>query len=43
MIDFHDPDFLQDPYPILNAGREETAIFRQAKEENRAPSLPTTA
>jgi cytochrome P450 len=33
MIPFHDPAFLQDPYPILNAVREETSIFRQAKAE----------
>jgi cytochrome P450 len=31
MIPFNDPAFLQDPYPILNAVREETSIFRQAK------------
>lgn len=34
MIDFHDPGFLQDPYPTLNAVREETPIFRQAKHKN---------
>ena len=31
MIPFNDPAFLQDPYPILNAVREETPIFSQAK------------
>ena len=31
MIPFKDPSFLRDPYPILNAVREETPIFRQAK------------
>ena len=31
MIPFNDLAFLQDPYPILNAVREETPIFRQAK------------
>jgi len=30
MIPFDDPAFLQDPYPVLNAVREETPIFRQA-------------
>jgi cytochrome P450 len=30
VIPFNDPTFLQDPYPILNAIREETSIFRQA-------------
>jgi len=34
MIDFHDPKFLQDPYPTLNAVREQTPIFRQAKDKN---------
>lgn len=34
MIDFHNRAFLQDPYPILNAVREETPIFRQAKDKN---------
>ncbi len=34
MIDFHDPEFLQDPYPTLNDVREQTAIFRQAKDKN---------
>ena len=29
MIDFSNPAFLQDPYPILNAVREETPIFDQ--------------
>ncbi len=33
-IDFSDHDFIQDPYPILNSVREETAIFRQTKEKN---------
>ncbi len=33
-IDFHDPDFLQDPYPTLNDVREETPIFRQAKDKD---------
>jgi len=31
MIPFNDAAFLQDPYPVLNAVREETPIFRQAK------------
>ena len=30
MIDFSNPDFLQDPYPVLNRVREETPVFRQA-------------
>ncbi len=30
MIPFDDPAFLQDPYPILNAVREETPVFSQA-------------
>ncbi|MEN8113718.1 MAG: cytochrome P450 [Actinomycetota bacterium] len=30
MINFADPAFLQDPYPTLNAVREETPVFRQA-------------
>ncbi len=34
MIPFDDPAFLQDPYPVLNAVREETPIFRQAKTQN---------
>ncbi|MEN8042112.1 MAG: cytochrome P450, partial [Actinomycetota bacterium] len=34
MLDFNDPDFLQDPYPTLNRVREETAVFRQAKDKN---------
>ncbi|MEA3502342.1 MAG: cytochrome P450 [Actinomycetota bacterium] len=29
MIDFSDPGFLQDPYPVLNATREATPIFDQ--------------
>lgn len=33
-IDFYDHDFLHDPYPTLNSVREETPIFRQAKEKN---------
>jgi len=28
MIDFSDPAFLQDPYPVLNTVREETPVFR---------------
>ena len=34
MISFDDPAFLQDPYPVLNAVREKTPIFRQAKTQN---------
>jgi len=34
VIDFLDPLFLSDPYPTLSAVREQTAIFRQAKDEN---------
>lgn len=34
LIDFHDQEFLQDPYPKLNAVREETPIFRQAKDKD---------
>ncbi len=34
MIPFSDPEFLQDPYPTLNAVREETSIFQQAKTKN---------
>ena len=30
MIDFSDSAFLQDPYPVLNAVREETPIFEPA-------------
>jgi len=33
MIDFSDPDFLQDPYPVLNAAREATAIFDQEGDD----------
>ena len=33
MIDFSDPAFLQDPYPVLNAVREETPVFRQASSD----------
>ncbi|MEA2009098.1 MAG: cytochrome P450, partial [Actinomycetota bacterium] len=33
MIDFSDPAFLQDPYPVLNAVREETPIFHQQGED----------
>lgn len=32
MINFHSPAFLQDPYPTLNAVREETPLFRQAHD-----------
>jgi cytochrome P450 len=32
VIPFNDPAFLQDPYPVLNAVREETPIFGQAKQ-----------
>lgn len=34
MIDFRDSQFLSDPHPTLNAVREQTAIFRQAREKN---------
>ncbi len=33
MIDFSDPAFLQDPYPALNAVREETPIFEQLGDD----------
>ena len=33
MIDFSDPDFLQDPYPVLNATREATPIFDQVGDD----------
>ena len=33
MIDFTDPTFLQDPYPLLNAVREETPIFEQRGDD----------
>ena len=33
MIDFSDPAFLQDPYPVLNTVREETPVFRQANSD----------
>ncbi len=33
MIDFSDPEFLQDPYPVLNATREATPIFDQMGED----------
>jgi len=31
MIDFHNPEFLQDPHPTLSAVREQTPIFHQAQ------------
>jgi cytochrome P450 len=34
MIDFHNPEFLQDPHPTLSAVREQTPIFRQAQGNN---------
>ncbi len=34
VIPFEDPVFLQDPYPVLNAVREETPIFTQTKSKN---------
>ncbi len=34
MIDFHDPEFLQDPHPRLNEVREQTPLFRQAKDKD---------
>lgn len=37
MIDFTEPGFLQDPYPALNAAREETPIFLAEREEGQAP------
>ena len=33
-IDFHNLDFLQNPYPVLRSVREETPIFRQAKDKD---------
>jgi cytochrome P450 len=33
MIDFADPGFLQDPYPVLNTTREATPIFDQVGED----------
>lgn len=33
MIDFSEPAFLQDPYPALNAIREETPIFEQRGDD----------
>jgi cytochrome P450 len=33
MIDFTDPTFLQDPYPVLNTVREETPIFEQSGDD----------
>jgi cytochrome P450 len=33
MIDFSNSAFLQDPYPVLNAVREETPIFDQAGDD----------
>ena len=33
MIDFADPVFLQDPYPVLNTTREATPIFDQVSED----------
>lgn len=33
MIDFSEPDFLQDPYPVLNATREATPIFDQVGDD----------
>ncbi len=33
MIDFTDPTFLQDPYPVLNTVREETPIFEQRGDD----------
>ncbi|MEA3510072.1 MAG: cytochrome P450 [Actinomycetota bacterium] len=33
MIDFNDSAFLQDPYPVLNTVREETAIFEQRGDD----------
>ncbi|MGI9666244.1 MAG: cytochrome P450, partial [Acidimicrobiia bacterium] len=37
MIDFSDPDFQQDPYPTLNAVREETPIFAANRDEGEPP------
>ena len=37
MIDFTDPAFLQDPYPTLNAVREEVAIFQADRESGQPP------
>lgn len=34
MINFQDPEFLQNPYPTLNSVREQTPIFRQAKDKD---------
>lgn len=37
MIDFSDPDFQQDPYPVLNAVREDTPIFQGDELDGRPP------
>ncbi|MGI9667681.1 MAG: cytochrome P450 [Acidimicrobiia bacterium] len=37
MIDFSDSDFQQDPYPTLNAVREETPIFAADRHEGEPP------
>lgn len=37
MIDFSDPGFQQDPYPVLNAVREDTPIFLGDAVEGRPP------
>lgn len=37
MIDFSDPEFLQDPHPTLNAVREETPIFEGTSANGITP------
>ena len=39
MIDFADPEFLQDPYPILNDVREETPIFHAEESQDEGRGL----
>lgn len=35
MIDFQDPHFLRDPYPVLNEARETTPVFDQVGEDGQ--------
>lgn len=39
MIDFSDPTFQEDPYPTLNAVREETPVFRATKSRGVGQEL----
>lgn len=39
MIDFSDPEFLQDPYPVLNEVREATPIFHGTRSQNEGAGI----